>query len=657
MTHRKLGRYILVERLRTGGMAEVWRGLAEGPGGFLRKAAIKVILPAYTEDEDFLQMFKDEAAIAARLTHANIAQIHDFDVAEGVPYLAMEYVEGKDLRAVLEAAARRERPLPWEVAAGIALEVAKGLYYVHTLREASRPLSIVHRDISPQNIMVSYTGEVKIVDFGIARAAKRSSVTRTGEVKGKCAYMSPEQALGRMVDARSDQFSLGVVLWELLTGRRLFGGVTPAETVARLVRTMVPPPHEVREELPRELSPLVTRALNRDPGDRYTNLLVFYDALSRFLFDRDNFPTPHRLAVWLEDLFPEEVEAFHQGEADELVPNLDEAPLLVTELDTGEWRLLQEETEDETTRPMLAGELEETTTDREAANPPPEEDDFVPWDKVRPAAGSRAQRHPALRRTSARTVGLYLAFAFVGACLAMAGWAWILGLGPFKQDPLAPPVVVRGAAPDSKDAAPVSLMELDALGGPPEVISAELTSETHIPSVDLVDTLQQAQGRLSLAEGGGVKSESTDAPAPDAVEDAASDNGLDLHPELATAPLVEDVAADPEVVDSDLVGAVTPPAGNPLPGREHASAVPKPKAKRKRKAHSDTSTFGTVHVAARPYAQIRVDGRFAGVAPKDLRLPSGSHTIELEYLDARHRCRVSLEEGGEARCEHNFTRP
>ena len=617
MAHRRLGRYTLVERIRTGGMAEIWRGLAEGPGGFLRKAAIKVILPGYAEDEDFLQMFMDEAAIAARLTHSNIAQIHDFDVVDGTAYLAMEYVEGKDLRTVLETAARVRAPIPWDVAAGIALEVAKGLYYVHTLREASRPLSIVHRDISPQNLMVSYTGEVKIVDFGIARAAKRTAVTRAGEVKGKCAYMSPEQALGRMVDARTDLFSLGVVLWELLTGRRLFGGETPAETVARLVRTVVPPPHELRPDLPRELSPLVLKALARDPSDRYSNMLVFYDTLSRFLFERERFPGSHRLAAWLRELFPDEFEAHAQGESDGILPGIDTGPIEITELDTGEWKLLQEEpTEEEieVTRPMTAAEDARHLRLRlgrgsdsiglgagEALDERSVDDSFVAWDAAQPEVRSAAEPFPALRRTAARTVVIYLLLAFAGVGIAVGTWAWILGLGPFAKDPLAPPVVVLEDA--TVDADP---SREPATVDPPE---------PELP------------------------------PADPSREPATVDTDPSREPATVDSPEPELPPADP----SREPATVDPPEPEPT-----ASKL-KPKPKRKRKPKPDPATLGTVHVTARPYAQIRVNGRFSGVAPKDLRLPAGSHRIELEYLGERHTCALTLKAGGETRCEHSFT--
>ena len=276
--------------------------------------AIKKILPSYADDADFRRMFIDEASIAARLNHANIAQIYEFDVIDDTPYIAMEFVEGKDLRNILGSLAERGQALPYPIASFIALEVAKGLYYVHTRRESSRPLNIVHRDVSPQNIMVSHDGGVKLVDFGIARASKRSANTQVGTVKGKFGYMSPEQALGRPIDHRSDIFSLGVVLWEMLTGQRLFRGENDAETVTKLLKTRVPPPHTVNAEVPQKLSPIVLRALQREREDRYPTMLAFYEDLTEFLVKTGSYPDIDKVSRLLYDLFPEDMEKLWQGE-------------------------------------------------------------------------------------------------------------------------------------------------------------------------------------------------------------------------------------------------------------------------------------------------------------------------------------------------------
>ena len=313
-TPQKFGKYTLIERITTGGMAEVYRGMLSGGEGFRRQVAIKKILPWYSDSQDFRRMFIDEASIAARLNHANIAQIYEYDMVEGVPYIAMELVEGKDLRALLAKCAEEDRLVPYSIGVFIAAETAKALYYVHSRREASRPLNIVHRDVSPQNIMVSHFGEVKLVDFGIARAVKRRAATQAGVVKGKYSYMSPEQVMGKPLDHRTDVFSLGVVLWEMLTVRRLFTGQNEAETIGNVLKTRVEPPHKVAPGVPPKLSPIVMKALQRDKHERYPTMLAFYEELSRFLFDTGSFPEISAVGEFVQELFPEEMERMVQGE-------------------------------------------------------------------------------------------------------------------------------------------------------------------------------------------------------------------------------------------------------------------------------------------------------------------------------------------------------
>ena len=310
----KLGKYVLLEKLTTGGMAEVFRAVSTGPGGFKRIVAIKKILPCYADSPEFQRMFTDEASIAARLSHASIAQVYDFDIVDGTPYIAMEFVEGKDLTSMLQECARRGEQISFAIAVAITLEVAKGLYYVHSRREQSRPLNIVHRDVSPQNIMVSHAGEVKLVDFGIAKAAQRQAATRVGTVKGKYSYMSPEQVMGEAVDHRTDVFSLGVVLWEMLTLQRLFAGESEGETISNLLKKKIPAPHVVRPDVPAQLSPLVLRALKRDRAERYPSMLAMYEALSRFLFDTGSYPDMSAISAFIRGLFPEEMERLAQGE-------------------------------------------------------------------------------------------------------------------------------------------------------------------------------------------------------------------------------------------------------------------------------------------------------------------------------------------------------
>src|SRR5229473_2100159 len=252
----KFGRYELLKRLAGGGMGEVYLARQRGIDGFQKLLVIKTLLPHLCEDEEFITMFKDEARVTAQLIHPNICQVFEFDQVGGVYYMCMEYLRGEDLRV----------PLICRIIA----DAASGLDFAHRLRDAKgEPYHIVHRDISPQNILVTFEGGVKIIDFGVAKAAGRAQHTRTGALKGKCSYMSPEQAAGATVDGRSDIFALGIVLHELLTGRRLFKAEDDVQTLARVRECRVPPPSQLDPGLPPDLDPIVLKALAKDPAARY----------------------------------------------------------------------------------------------------------------------------------------------------------------------------------------------------------------------------------------------------------------------------------------------------------------------------------------------------------------------------------------------------
>lgn len=283
------GGYQLLERLAMGGMAEVFLARPEGQERFV---AVKRILPNVAADDDFIAMFIDEAKIAGQLTHPNIAQILDIGKIGNSYFIAMEYVSGHDLRAlwdrVRETAAPGEpRGLPIPVACHIVKKLAEGLDHAHRKRDSKgRPLGIIHRDVSPQNVLISYDGDLKIIDFGIAKAANRIVRTQTGILKGKFAYMAPEQARGEPIDHRSDVFAIGVVLYELLTGERAFKGDTDFVLLEKVRRVDVVPARELRPDLPRELERIMMKALGREAGDRYAWASVLAGDLDRFMSEQ-----------------------------------------------------------------------------------------------------------------------------------------------------------------------------------------------------------------------------------------------------------------------------------------------------------------------------------------------------------------------------------
>jgi len=266
----RFGQYTLLEHVATGGMAEVWKARMRGVEGFQKTVAIKRILPHMTDNAEFVGMFIDEAKLAAQLSHPNIVHIYDLGKIGRDYYIAMEYVEGKDLRSLLNAGRRRDLPLPLALSLMIAARVASALDYAHRKRDfEDRELGLVHRDVSPQNVLLTYDGDVKLCDFGIAKAVSKASQTQMGALKGKLQYMSPEQAWGRAVDARSDLFSLGSVLFEMVTGERLFQGESEISVLEAVRQGRVRSPRQVNPAVPKEVDEIVTRALAVDPQARF----------------------------------------------------------------------------------------------------------------------------------------------------------------------------------------------------------------------------------------------------------------------------------------------------------------------------------------------------------------------------------------------------
>ncbi|OIP30184.1 MAG: hypothetical protein AUK47_25710 [Deltaproteobacteria bacterium CG2_30_63_29] len=284
-TAQPFGKYLLLECVAVGGMAEIFRAKTVGADGFEKEVAIKRILPSYSEDDGFVTMFKDEAKIAAQLDHANIVKIFDFDEVDGDYYIAMELIRGTDLKRLLEVCDKNHKRFTFTQICYIIIETAKALDYAHkrTAPDGS-PLNIVHRDATPHNIMVSFDGDVKLMDFGIAKAASRATKTRAGTVKGKCAYMSPEQARGKPLDGRSDMFSLGILTWEMLTGRRLFSGGSDFDVLSKVLKSEIVDPREFDANIPEELALIVLKMLERDRDHRFVDCGEMMQTLNGFLY-------------------------------------------------------------------------------------------------------------------------------------------------------------------------------------------------------------------------------------------------------------------------------------------------------------------------------------------------------------------------------------
>jgi serine/threonine protein kinase len=306
MTETATGQYQLLEKIAQGGMAEIFRAKALDIHGLERIVVIKRILPHIAASPEFIEMLIDEAKIAVQLSHGNIAQVYDLGKVADDYFIVMEYVEGKTLSQIMKRLRGEGKLMPIPCAAYLCSEIANGLDYMHRKTdEQGNPLHIIHRDISPQNAILSVFGTIKIIDFGIARAKTRISTTDSGILKGKFAYMSPEHAEGEKLDYRSDIFSLGIILFELLTGQRLFKGKNNPETIRKVKRAKVPTPSGIREEIPRALDQIVFKALQRDRNKRYQSAHDFSHDLTRFLITHYPDFSPRDVGAYLQEVFPD----------------------------------------------------------------------------------------------------------------------------------------------------------------------------------------------------------------------------------------------------------------------------------------------------------------------------------------------------------------
>jgi eukaryotic-like serine/threonine-protein kinase len=309
------GRYQLVKKIAVGGMGEVWLARQRGMVGFEKLVVVKRLLPHLTAEQEFINMFFDEARIAALLNHPNIAQIYDLGEVNGEYYIAMEYVPGENLRTVAQRALDLKGGMPIALKCRVLADAAAALNFAHLAKSPSgAPLDLIHRDVSPQNIIVGFSGSVKLIDFGVAKAAGKITRTATGVIKGKYAYMSPEQARGHDLDSRSDIFGLGIVFYEILASQRLFKRENDTETLKAIVYGEVAPPSSVVRGIPKQVDAIVMKALAKNRDDRYQTAGDMQLAIEEFLV-RGRLPaTPAHLSAYMRELF--EVES-RQDDLDE----------------------------------------------------------------------------------------------------------------------------------------------------------------------------------------------------------------------------------------------------------------------------------------------------------------------------------------------------
>ena len=274
----------MLDRIGAGGMAEIFRAKTFGAAGFEKEFAVKLILPSLVDDDEFVEMFINEAKIAVKLYHANIVQVFDLGEIETQYYIAMEYVHGKDLLDVLARCAEMDIHIPLHIVLFVTMEMLKGLDFAHRARDPyGEDLNIIHRDISPSNILISYAGDVKVGDFGVAKAAHQRQLTESGTLKGKVGYMSPEQVMGEVIDARSDIFSAGIVFFEAISMSRLFAGGADLDVMMRVRDANIESRLDAAGPLPTGIQDIVRRALSRHREERYQTAGEFYQGLVDFL--------------------------------------------------------------------------------------------------------------------------------------------------------------------------------------------------------------------------------------------------------------------------------------------------------------------------------------------------------------------------------------
>lgn len=311
-----LGKYQLLKRIATGGMAEIFVARVSGIPGFEKIVVVKRILPQLASNQEFIQMFLDEARIAATLHHPNIVQMYDIGAVDGNYFISMEYLHGEDIRHLMKALRQKGEGLPLEHALNIIIGMSAGLHYAHEkVGFDGKPLGIVHRDVTPQNVFVTYDGGVKIVDFGIAKASNRAHETRFGTLKGKIPYMSPEQCRSEPLDRRSDIFAIGIMLYELTTGMRLFKGSSEFEVLKKIVEQPIVPPSAVRPGYPAALEAIVLKALAKDKEKRYQTAQELQADLEAFGREHRLVISPIALSAFMQRIFGHKIEAWREAQA------------------------------------------------------------------------------------------------------------------------------------------------------------------------------------------------------------------------------------------------------------------------------------------------------------------------------------------------------
>lgn len=609
------GKYELIERIGVGGMAEVFRAKTFGPEGFVKEVVIKRILPAFSEDPDFVRMFINEARLAAKLQHANIVQIFDFNHVDGVYYIAMEWVDGTDLKRVLNRSRTRSMPVSTRAAVHVGVETLKGLHYAHKRAEQGEPLNIVHRDISPHNLLLSLSGEVKIADFGIAKVAALASATRSGMLKGKLAYMSPEQACNEPLDARSDLFSLGIVLWELLTGRRLYQGDSEAQLFACVKHAEIPPPRSINAEIPSELEPLIMKMLASSPEGRFASAAAALGELSRFAV----VGAALEVAEYLGGLLPAVAGRDRKGQTAQLTRGPEQIPMAAPDAPTRTRGASDQEQVAASAQSAREGEQVAATT--------------APGEATRAPAIDAPARSPAqlMLGGSYGATPRWLIPTALLLFVVVAVVVWAVARTDSAQPVAAAPALrvasVRVAAPVGAE---LVINGVKAGQGPHKVSGAVGTRLRLVVRSDA--GMSHREVRLG--------------------EDERVALTLSRTPRPNIRPAGEGVDAGPAQVGAD--GRVAAPGRHPrrkphtqttrIPGTSRTKPGLKAPKNRPKPVKAKAKAKGTLDILVSPWAKVKINRRSVGVTPlRRYSLPAGSYRLELSNDELNKVERLKIE--------------
>jgi tRNA A-37 threonylcarbamoyl transferase component Bud32 len=575
----RLGKYEIIKRLATGGMAEIFLARASGLPGFQKMVVIKRILPQLATKTDFVEMFLDEARIAATLQHPNVVQMYDVGVVDGNYFIAMEYLHGEDVRSLSRSLHRQERTLPLEHALNIIIGVASGLHYAHEkVGFDGKPLEIVHRDVTPQNIIVTYDGAVKLLDFGIAKASNRFGETRFGTLKGKVPYMSPEQCRGEPLDRRSDIFSIGIMLYELTLGKRLYHGKSDFEVLKQIVEGTVTPPRELAADYPPPLEEIVMRLLDKDKEKRYPTARDLQADLEAMVRADRLHVSPIALTRFMEETFGPKIEAWREAQAKgvtlgehlEKLPAAPESAIADDELEEIGETQAREAERIQAERAAFRQHIERASSGVHDMSP-------AALDMV-----TRALRSPSEESADVSSTGALRPMSSPGA--RRTPWALIGGAALAAVVGVLVVVGARARRSTGTTAAMVS--------APAHAIAPVAAPVVHAPAPPLL---------APLVDGKAGK--------------AAKASELET-----TSPKLSRRTHRPK-------RATTTPSDAPAP--KPLAAVQTPDTRRESAAPVKLEGQGTLLLASSPWCNVKVDGVDRGPTPVSVKLPAGKHTVVL----------------------------